>query len=66
MKALETLLAAERDRREAVEADRDRWHEQAKKATALLPPPAPLVSANETLETPKAGLLDRLFGRRVA
>ncbi|WP_152048787.1 hypothetical protein [Aureimonas psammosilenae] len=69
VKALERLLEAERDRREAVERDRDRWHDQAKIATALLPPPpAPVAPApaNEAPETPRAGLLDRLFGRRVA
>lgn len=64
VRALETLLAAERDRRQAVEEDRDRWHEQARKATALLPPPP--APANDPPETRKAGLIDRLLGRRSA
>lgn len=63
IRSLRDLIQSEKERREAAEADRDRWHEQAAKATALLPPPAP---ANDPAETRKAGLLDRLFGRRSA
>ena len=59
--ALRELIAGEQARREAAEADRDRWAKQAERVAGLLPPPAPVVVASAP-----TGFFERLFGRRAA
>jgi hypothetical protein len=60
LRGLKDLLAAERDRREAAERDRDRWHEQARSQTLLLENHA------KATEKPRGGLLGWLGGRKAA
>lgn len=63
IEALRELIAGEKARREAAEADRDRWAQQAERVAGLLPPPSPVTPSAPPV---RQGFLASLFSRRAA